>query len=107
MSESNVINVETSQATAQSIQKETGVPHEIMIERLDRCARKEGLEKGYFSPDQDIKRVLDAAGFKANRIDGVEVPLRVQLNMYLQMKYADYIWRGYNPRHCHDQNSAL
>jgi hypothetical protein len=96
----NISNFETSPIEAREIKKGPGVPHEIMAKRLDHCARQEGLIDGYFSSEEEIQRVLDEAGFK---VEGLPVPLSVKLNMYLQEKYGDYIWREYDPNHSHDE----
>lgn len=79
----------------QRIINETGtIPDEVMIKRLDACARKEGLDNGYDSSNDEIRTALE----NARQIVDAAVPLRAQLKRYLQGKYADYIWAGYREK---------
>jgi len=91
-------NIETAPSQQEKIEEKGTIPMEVMVERLDRCAKQEGLEKGYFSSDEEIRKVLEKNNVKVLP----NLPLSVQLNLFLQDKYGDYLWRGYRERHEHD-----
>ena len=86
-----ISNFETSPAKEKEIIAINKIPPELMAKRMDFCAKREGLRNGFESSEEEIKKVLDQAGFK---MEGRTVPPLIQLYEYLQEKYRNYIWRG-------------
>ena len=90
-----IYSIETGKQGHEKIKKEGSIPNEIFIERLDRCAKSAGLEKGLYSSDNEIRIFLEEVGFKPREVESFTTSLLGQLCLYLQDKYADYIFRGY------------
>ena len=86
-----ISNFETSPAKEREIIESNKIPPELMAKRMDFCARREGLRNGFESSEEEIKKVLDQAGFK---IEERTLPPSIQLYEYLQEKYRNYVWRG-------------
>lgn len=71
---------ETTSKEQRIIDETSTIPQEVMIKRLAVCARKEGLDKGYLSSDDEVRAVLESAG----RTIDAALPLKAQLNRFLQ-----------------------
>lgn len=90
--ENKVINFETGGKK----NLEDGISQELLVERLDYCAKQAGLLNGLNSTEEEIKIFLKAKNFSI--LPGfdflkIKISLRQQLNFYLEEKYSDYLWR--------------
>lgn len=86
-----IYNFETSYGEAKKIEEENKIPIEIITERIDYCAKQEGLRDGLKSSEEEIQSLLDKVEFK---VEDRNLPIILQLHEYLNRKYSDYIWRG-------------
>lgn len=85
-----IINFETGR------EKNEKSLYEESLERLNYCAKQEGLPDGLNSKNEEIEALLRE---KKNSLlpefdfSNKTVPLKQQLALYLEAKYSDYLWR--------------